>query len=73
MVSLCISLAVMGAFVLLPNLWLFVGLTLLGLFGSLYLFEKRTLWTKSALGITTGTIAILAFLVNLGSLLNFFV
>jgi serine/threonine protein kinase len=70
MVSLCTSLIVMGAFVFFTNLWMFVGITLLGLFGALYLFEKRTLWTKTALGITMGVITILAMLANLGLLLN---
>jgi len=68
-----IAIIVVGVFDLLSLVWVFIGLMLMGMFGALFLFERRTLWTKNPLGIVMGVVSILAILVNVGMLVIFFV
>ena len=48
-----------------PLLWSWVSFSLLSIFNTFYLTEKRTLWTKSALGIIIGIICILTILLSI--------
>ena len=48
-----------------PLLWSWVSFSLLSIFNTFYLTEKRTLWTKAALGIIIGIICILTILLSI--------
>jgi hypothetical protein len=65
-----IALIIMSVFMIMSNLWAFIGLTLIGVFAALFVFEKRTLWTKNALGIIMGIVGVLAVLATFGFLAN---
>lgn len=48
-----------------PLLWSLVSFSLLSIFNTFYLTEKRTLWTKTALGIIIGVFCILTILLSI--------
>lgn len=48
-----------------PLLWSLVSFSLLAIFNTFYLTEKRTLWTKTALGIIIGVFCILTILLSI--------
>jgi serine/threonine protein kinase len=65
-----IALIILGVFFIMSNLWTFIALTVIGVAAALFIFEKRTLWTKNALGIAIGIVGILAILATFGFAVN---